>query len=132
GGCLCGAIRYETRGKPLYSGVCYCGDCRKSSGSVFVPVSGYALTAFHLTKGEPRTYTTPSTYGKPVVLSFCGDCGSKIFGGIYGVDETHTVNVGTLDDLKGYEPRTALFVKDRPEWAVLKHALTEFQTMPGA
>ena len=33
GGCLCGALRYEAEGDPLYAGHCYRTDCRKASGS---------------------------------------------------------------------------------------------------
>ena len=37
GGCLCGAVRYEAQGEPLYAGHCYCEDCRKASGGGFIP-----------------------------------------------------------------------------------------------
>ena len=33
GGCLCGALRYEAEGEPLYEGHCYCADCRKASAA---------------------------------------------------------------------------------------------------
>jgi hypothetical protein len=32
-GCLCGALCYEARGTSSYIGYCFCGDCRKASGS---------------------------------------------------------------------------------------------------
>jgi hypothetical protein len=37
GGCLCGSLRYEAEGEPLFTGHCYCADCRKASGSGFIP-----------------------------------------------------------------------------------------------
>ena len=37
GGCRCGSLRYEAVGEPLGSGHCYCADCRRASGSGFVP-----------------------------------------------------------------------------------------------
>ncbi len=37
GGCLCGQVRYEALGDPIYAGHCYCADCRKASGSGFIP-----------------------------------------------------------------------------------------------
>jgi hypothetical protein len=45
GGCLCGALRYEAVGEPLGSGHCYCGDCRKASGSGFVAFMGFKAAA---------------------------------------------------------------------------------------
>lgn len=41
-GCLCGALRYEVAGEPLYAGHCYSVDCRKASGSGFIPFLGVA------------------------------------------------------------------------------------------
>jgi hypothetical protein len=42
GGCLCGAVRYKVRGKPLRSG--HCLDCRKASGSHFIPFAVWPAT----------------------------------------------------------------------------------------
>ena len=33
GGCLCGAVRYKVSGDLIFSGRCYCDDCRKTSGT---------------------------------------------------------------------------------------------------
>ena len=35
GGCQCGGIRYEIRGKPVDLYVCHCRECRKQSASAF-------------------------------------------------------------------------------------------------
>ena len=40
GGCMCGALRYEAFGQPTGSGHCYCVDCRRASGSGFIPFMG--------------------------------------------------------------------------------------------
>jgi hypothetical protein len=44
GGCLCGALRYEVEGEPLFAGYCYCADCRKGSGSG-IPFMGFGSAA---------------------------------------------------------------------------------------
>ena len=49
GGCLCGALRYEARGAPTFSGFCFCADCRKASGGgsigfIGFPASGLSVT----------------------------------------------------------------------------------------
>jgi hypothetical protein len=41
GGCLCGAVRYEAEGEPVFAGHCNCADCRKASGSGFIPSWGF-------------------------------------------------------------------------------------------
>ena len=52
GGCLCGAVRYESSEQPSDSNYCHCGGsrgtCLKSSGA--------PVTAFRFTPGEPRFY----------------------------------------------------------------------------
>jgi hypothetical protein len=45
GGCPCGAPRYEVQGEPLVTGHCYRADCRKASGSGFIPFMGFASSA---------------------------------------------------------------------------------------
>lgn len=41
GGCLCGAVRYslEANAEPLYSVICHCWNCKKSSGTHMVNCS---------------------------------------------------------------------------------------------
>lgn len=38
GGCLCGAVRYslDADAEPLYSVICHCQNCKKSSGTHMV------------------------------------------------------------------------------------------------
>jgi hypothetical protein len=133
GGCLCGKIRYQTTGEPKYSGLCYCGDCRKSSGSAFVGFMGFACEDFKVDgTDKTRSFYGKSSTGGERAYSFCVDCGSHLFGGIYGKDKEHTVYVGSLDSefVGDFEPKMALFTGQRPEWGKLKCEMTEYETMP--
>ena len=56
GGCLCGALRYQAQGEPLYAGLCYCTDCQKASGSGFIPFMGFASSAVRFS-GETLKFT---------------------------------------------------------------------------
>ncbi len=49
GGCLCGQVRYEASAPPRYAGYCFCADCRKASGSGFMPFMGFAASAIAIT-----------------------------------------------------------------------------------
>lgn len=130
GGCLCGAVRYEVEGEPLFAGYCCCGDCRKASGSGFVPFMGFPAAAFRV-RGETRRFVARSARGSDAVRNACPVCASLLFGGIVGQDAQHTVYAGSLDDPAGFKPAMAIFNRDRPAWTLLPEGLTVFETMPG-
>ena len=129
GGCLCGALRYEAEGEPRYSGYCYCADCRKASGSAFVPFMGYPSSALRFS-GETRTFTSNAARGRDSVRNFCPVCGSLVFGGVVGRDDWHTIYAGSLDDPSVFRPTIAIFTRDRPAWAVIPPGITAFETTP--
>ena len=131
GGCLCGQVRYEVRGAPIYAGLCYCGDCQKASGSAFVPFMGYAAADFEVT-GQTRHVRSPAARGGEAVRNICPECGSLVFGGIVGVHEQHTIYAGSLDDPSAFRPTMAIFNRRRPAWSPLPEGLTVFEEMPEA
>ena len=130
GGCLCGALRYEARGEPLYAGYCYCADCRKASGSAFMPFMGFAGTAVCFS-GQTRMFVSKAASGGDSVRNFCPVCGSIVFGGEVGKDDEFTIYAGSLDDPSFFRPTSAIFTRDRPAWAVIPPGLRIFERMPG-
>ena len=129
GGCRCGQLRYEAQGEPSFAGLCYCTDCRRTSGSGFIPFIGFRSTLLRFT-GQRRELRCTSIRGSDAVRNFCPDCGSLVFGGSVGQDDSHTIYAGSLDEPGLFKPTMAIFVRDRPEWAPLPPGLTCFETMP--
>lgn len=129
GGCLCGAVRYEADGEPLFAGHCYCADCRKASGSGFIPFMGFASTALRFS-GRTLQYRSRAFRGGEAVRNSCPACGGLVFGGEVGKDESHTIYAGSLDDPSLFQPTIAIFVRDRPAWAALPPDLVLFDTLP--
>ena len=129
GGCLCGQLRYEADGEPLYAGFCCCADCLKASGSGFIPFVGFAGSAVRFT-GQTRQFVSKAARGGDSVRNFCPVCGGLVFGGIVGEDESHTIYAGSLDDPTIFQPQMAIFTRDRPPWVLLPPGLTTFETMP--
>ena len=86
GGCLCGALRYEAFGESIGSGHCYCGDCRRASGSGFVPFMGFKAEAVRFT-GEARQFHSKAANGGDAVRNRCAQCMSLVFGGEIGKSE---------------------------------------------
>ena len=129
GGCLCGAVRYEAVGEPTASGYCCCADCRKASGSGCIPFMGFASTAVRIS-GPTRQFRCKSCRGGDAVRNFCPSCGGLMFGGEVGKDTLHTIYAGSHDDPSSFRPKIAIFVRDRPSWAILPPDLATFDTMP--
>ena len=129
GGCLCGAVRYEAVGEPLYAGYCYCADCRKASGSGFIPFMGFSSQTLDVV-GRTLEFRSPAFRGGDAVRNSCPVCGGLVFGGVVGESTSHTVYAGTLDDPSGFRPTIAIFERDRPDWVPAPDGLTVFETMP--
>jgi len=130
GGCLCGALRYEAEGEPRFAGHCYCADCQKASSSGFIPFMGFAGSAVRFS-GETRQFRSKAATGGDAVRNFCPVCGSLVFGGEVGKDDSFTIYAGSLDDASVFRPKVAIFARSRPPWAVIPEGLTVYEGMPG-
>jgi hypothetical protein len=129
GGCLCGGLRYEAEGAPLSAGHCYCADCRKASGSGFIPFMGFASSAVRF-NGQTRRFTSKAANGGDAVRNSCPVCASLVFGGEVGKTDSFTIYAGSLDDPSSIHPKIAIFARDRPAWAIIPPDLTIFDAMP--
>jgi hypothetical protein len=78
GGCLCGAIRYETVGEPVFSLRCHCRDSQRQSGAANVPAARVPSAGFRILQGTPKRYVTKADSGNDIARVFCGDCGTPL------------------------------------------------------
>ena len=131
GGCLCGAVRYEARGAPLWSGFCHCRDCQRITGTGHSCYRGFPREAVTV-QGETRGYGVTADSGHVSVRRFCPTCGSHIFGEAGNAPGTISIYAGTLDDPSLFKPANAVFVRSRPEWDRMPGGLPEFAALPGA
>jgi hypothetical protein len=129
GGCLCGALRYEAEGEPLYEGYCYCADCRKASGSGFIPFMGFPGRAVRFS-GHSLKFTSRAANGNDAVRNSCRICGGLVFGGEVGKSQAFTIYAGSLDDPSSFNPTVAIFTHDRPTWALIPPDLIAFGRGP--
>src|SRR5262249_54529806 len=104
GGCLCGALRYEAEGEPLYTGHCYCSDCQKASGSGFIPFMGFAASQISF-QGESKIFVCQAANGGEAHRNSCPHCSSLVFGGVVGESESFTIYAGSLDDKSLFHPK---------------------------
>jgi hypothetical protein len=79
GGCLCGAVRYESTGEPGFALLCHCRDCQRQSGSAFAAGWRVPAAGFRVTQGEPKLYLRAADSGNEITRAFCPDCGTMLF-----------------------------------------------------
>jgi hypothetical protein len=73
GGCLCGAVRYDTKQPPFFTSYCHCEDCRRAAGAPVVLWSFFRGHEPEWNKGNPRTFLWSGRE-----RFFCGDCGTPL------------------------------------------------------
>src|SRR5258705_12039094 len=79
GGCLCGSVRYEITGAPLFVAQCYCRDCQKATGTGHTTIVGVMNVQLAIVKGTPSTYTNRGESGGSGTGAFFGRCGGRRF-----------------------------------------------------
>lgn len=77
GGCLCGAVRYEVRGRIASLCHCHCKMCQKAHGSAFGTYAPVPRSAFHVTTGSSAILAYQSSPAARRL--FCSRCGSQLF-----------------------------------------------------
>ena len=113
GGCLCGDVRYEIRGEPVYVFHCHCSMCRRAGGAAFQTWAGFEDDVLTVTQGRAESYESSSF----AIRKFCGRCGGQLF---YNYTEGQTpavwITVGTLDRPEALTPQRHIFVADSVPW----------------
>jgi hypothetical protein len=127
GGCLCGALRYESNHKPLETGYCHCTICRKSTSAPLVAFASFPIESFLYTNGTPSIYQSSSTGSR----EFCGKCGTQICHREIDTPVTVDVNSGTLDDISLVPPEFHIYTKDSVPWLEVNDELPRYSKGSG-
>ncbi|KAF2718215.1 hypothetical protein K431DRAFT_333011 [Polychaeton citri CBS 116435] len=118
GQCLCGSIKFSYTGHPVFTGLCYCNDCRKMPNvQVFqIPKSQFNIVGDQ----KPSTWTKKSDHGNSITNHFCGTCGTTLWrtGGAAVNTDNIGLRAGVLDDqsLLDTPPAIEVYVEKRPPW----------------
>ena len=113
GGCFCGAVRFEIRGKLCRARACHCSKCRKvfsGAGSAYAELDASATFLWATGEGSVTRYS--STPGWEV--AFCRVCGSTLCGLHAGA--VHGIALGSVDGDPGVQIEMHLFVGSKAPW----------------
>jgi len=129
GGCLCGAVRYESDAGALLAGHCHCIDCRKSSGTGHCSHLRLPEESLRVT-GELRFFDAPADSGNIVSRGFCPTCGSPIYSTNSAMRGMVFVRASSLDDPEVFNPQMVVYAKRAPSWDRIAGSLPSFEGMP--
>lgn len=130
GGCLCGKVRYSATADPIFTGVCHCRNCQKSSGSAFAIVVAVPAPTLSV-EGEPKTYEDTGDSGKPMFRRFCPECGSALMSEAAAMPGVIMLEAGTMDDPALLKPAMQIFCDSAQPWVQLGGEMQSFPRMPG-
>jgi hypothetical protein len=130
GGCLCGAIRYESRAEPLFSINCHCRDCQRTTGTAYAPVLAVPRDALSISQGKPTYYTSQSDSGETVSRGFCPECGSGIFSKLSANPDIVGLKAASLDDPSWFRPAVDMYTDSAQPWDVMNPDLPKVPKMP--
>lgn len=129
GGCLCEAVRYESRAEPVVTGHCHCIDCRKSSGTGHCSHAGVPKQAVTVT-GEVSIYDRPADSGNVVSRAFCPKCGAPVYSTNASMPDMLFIRASSMDDPETFKPQVVVYTSRAPSWDHVDPNLPSFATMP--
>jgi hypothetical protein len=126
GSCLCGGIRFEITGEPLWLSYCHCARCRKAGGMANLSIRA---EHFRWIRGEDLVTRYEPEPPFHLVRCFCSRCGTYL-----GEPGTHPkgfpVSAHALDDDPGVRPVLHEHVSGKPAWYEILDDLPQFAESP--
>ncbi len=125
GGCMCGAVRYETPGDSFGVIHCHCHSCRKHNGGPVVTLAGFKSGQVTFGGDERKIYESSPGVGR----AFCGKCGTPLTwegdGGELGpILEIH---ISTFDNPDVLVPSAHAFAPERIPWFDIADNLPRYE-----
>lgn len=112
GGCLCGAVRYETTARPFAAEYCHCRMCQKGAGAVVVSWMDFRTEQVTWTAGQPTEYKSSKTARR----GFCSWCGGTLTFRSTQHPDYITLTIASLDDPNLVGPTYHIYTKCQVKW----------------
>lgn len=129
GGCLCGAVRFESPALPVITRICWCRLCQylgAGSGTVNVclEAKGFAV------HGVTSDYSNIADSGNVMHRKFCPSCGTPLFSTAEARPHLVFVRAGALDDPEAARPAMTIWTEQAPSWACIAEDLPRVARQP--
>ena len=122
GSCLCGAVRFFTRG-PLRGVVyCHCSQCRRQTGHYYA-ATNVADADIAIEGADNVSWYAASAFAR---RGFCRTCGSALFWKPIDNDYV-SVMAGAFDRPSGLKGESHIFVADKGDYYEIGDGLPQFE-----
>jgi hypothetical protein len=115
GRCVCEALRYRLDALPLFTHVCHCLNCQKTSDNAFSMTTIIMREDLAVTDGE-MTALIP---GPTSTVHGCATCRTRVYIESSRFPMTYALKPGTLDDTSLATPQAHIWVKRKQRWLIL-------------
>jgi hypothetical protein len=129
GGCLCGAVAYETprpTAGPIF--LCHCTRCRRARGAAHNANLFVEAERFRWLRGADKVVAFKLPEAQRFGQSFCRDCGSAV-PHVNPIGRA-VIPAGTLDDDPGVRPGLHIFVASKAPWVEIHDDLPRYDEYP--
>ena len=125
GGCMCGAVRYETAGESFGINHCHCKSCRKHNGAAVVTLAGFKADQVTFSGDERKIYESSPGVGR----AFCGKCGTPLTweGGGDDLGPIFELHISTFDNPDALVPTAHAFYPERIPWFDIADNLPRYE-----
>lgn len=130
GGCACGAIRYECASEPMFSWICHCRECQRSTGGGGAVNLVFPKPAVQFTKGQPKYHSSVGTSGEKTHRGFCRECGSPLAARADLIPDIQGISVASLDDPSTVELTANIWTASVQPWDCLSPTLPKIEGTP--
>ena len=122
GGCYCGQVRYEVRGRPFHSTLCHCIDCRRIAAAPVVAWFSVSTADFRFLQGEPKRFAS----SEKVVRSFCANCGTPLTYQHEDLPDELDISSCSLDTPESVAPDDHTYTAGQLPWVHFADGLTTY------
>lgn len=127
GGCNCGSVRYKLLGAPLFTHICHCRECQRSSGGAFNVSTIVLLDDFKFNDCTPDTHFVSGPGGNKYEVWGCDRCGCTLAGKSVAPAKEMVVRPGTFDDTSDLVPQAHIWTKEKQDWVNIPDNLPSFE-----
>jgi hypothetical protein len=128
GQCLCGAVRFISKAKPVRMAQCHCRDCQRVSGAGHTSNALFEAANVEVT-GRTSSFALKADSGNTLTRHFCPICGSRVFATNSGRPGMIVLPAGSFDDSSWFSPQAVLYTRSRHDWDTAGDTVPAFAAM---